>query len=80
MKTDGVLWRPMMNIYIFSSYFEIYIYISKIQFLHCILQTTLQFIMTTSFDSAACDAESAELSQQRSCCAGETVMTAILNY
>lgn len=73
MKTDGVLWRPMMNEYI-------YIYISKIQFLHCVLQTTWQFIMTTSFDSAACDAESAELSQQRNCCAGETVMTAILNY
>lgn len=73
MKTDGVLWRPMMNEYI-------YIYISKIQFLHCVLQTTWQFIMTTSFDSAACDVESAELSQQRNCCAGETVMTAILNY
>lgn len=69
MKTDGVLWRPMMNIYI-----------SKIQFLHCILKTAWQFIMTTSFDSATCDVESAELSQQRSCCAGETVMTAILNY
>lgn len=87
---DSVRWRQMACcgdpwwIYIYFHhiliYICIYIYISKIQFLHCILQTTLQFIMTTSFDSAACDAESAELSQQRSCCAGETVMTAILNY
>lgn len=81
---DEDRWRAVAThdeyIYIFIIFWYIYIYISKIQFLHCILQTTLQFIMTTSFDSAACDAESAELSQQRSCCAGETVMTAILNY